>query len=100
MLVLAGHLRTTPALVDELAAALRSLVARTLQEDGCHNYHFAVDDREAGTVLVFERWRDDAALAAHLAQPAVQDLLGSWAERIDVSGVRKFDAANERGFMD
>jgi quinol monooxygenase YgiN len=100
MLVLAGHLRTSPELIDALAATLRALVEPTLKEDGCLNYHFAIDDREAGTLLVYERWRDDAALAAHLAQPKVQGVLGSWAEKIDVSGVRKFDTANERGFMD
>jgi hypothetical protein len=30
----------------------------------------------------------------------VRDVLGAWSEKIDVSCVRKFDAANERGFMD
>ncbi|MGF7154241.1 putative quinol monooxygenase [Novosphingobium gossypii] len=100
MLVLAGHLKTSPHLVADLAAALRALVEPTLREPGCLAYHFALDDPAAGTVLVYERWSDEAALAAHLGQPAVQELLGGWVDRIDISGVRKFDAANERGFTD
>lgn len=100
MLILAGHLKTSPDLVDELADALRSLVEPTLKEDGCEAYHFAVDSREEGTVLVYERWRDADALAVHLAQPSVLAILGGWADKIDNTGVRKFDAANERGFMD
>lgn len=100
MLILAGHLKTSPDLIEDLAATLRSLVEPTLKEDGCLNYHFAIDDPEAGTLLVFERWRDEAALTTHLSQPAVQNVLGSWADRIDISGVRKFDATNERGFLD
>lgn len=100
MIVLAGHLKTAPELVEDLAATLRTLVEPTLKEDGCLNYHFAIDSREEGTVLVYERWRDEAALAVHLAQPSVLGVLGAWAERIDTAGVRKFDAANERGFMD
>lgn len=100
MIVLAGHLKTAPALVGDLAATLRALVSSTLKEDGCLAYHFAVDDADRGTVLVYERWRDEAALGAHLAQPRVRDVLGTWSEKIDVSAVRKFDAANERGFMD
>lgn len=100
MIILAGHLKTAPDLVEELAATLRGLVEPTLKEDGCLNYHFAIDDPAAGTILVFERWRDEAALQTHLAQPAVTAVLGGWADRIDISGVRKFDAANERGFMD
>jgi len=100
MIILAGHLKTSPELVMELAEALRALVEPTLCEDGCLNYHFAVDDAAAGTVLVYERWRDQDALSVHLAQASVLGVLGAWAERIDTSGVRKFDAANERAFAD
>jgi len=100
LLILAGHLKTRPDLVAELAATLRTLVEPTLKEDGCLNYHFAVDRSEDGTVLVYERWRDQDALAAHLSQPSVTGVLGAWADKIDTSGVRKFDAGNERGFMD
>lgn len=100
MIVLAGHLKTAPDLVEDLAATLRGLVKSTLKEDGCLNYHFAIDDPAAGTVLVYERWRDEAALATHLSQPSVTGVLGNWAARIDTSGVRKFDTSNERGFMD
>lgn len=100
MIVLAGHLKTSPDLVEDLAATLRSLVEPTLKEDGCLNYHFAIDDAAAGTVLVFERWRDEQALQVHLAQPSVTGVLGAWADRIDITGVRKFDASNERGFID
>ncbi|MGE4305526.1 MAG: putative quinol monooxygenase [Novosphingobium sp.] len=100
MLILAGHLKTRPELVSDLADTLRALVESTLKEDGCHNYHFAIDSAEDGTVLVYERWRDADALNAHLAQDAVTGVLGAWADRIDTSGVRKFDAGNERGFME
>jgi quinol monooxygenase YgiN len=100
MLILAGHLKTSPDLVADLAAALRAMVEPTLKEPGCLAYHFALDDAAAGTVLVYERWSDEAALATHLEQPGVQALLGDWADRIDVAGIRKFDAANERGFTD
>lgn len=100
MLILAGHLATSPDLVAELADTLRSLVEPTLKEDGCLAYHFAIDSREAGTILVYERWRDQEALNVHLSQPSVMGVLGAWAEKIDTSGVRKFDATNERGFID
>ncbi|KHK93165.1 putative quinol monooxygenase [Novosphingobium malaysiense] len=100
MLILAGHLKTSPDLVVELAGTLRALVEPTLREDGCLAYHFAVDRADQGTILVYERWRDQEALTAHLSQPSVAGVLGTWAEKIDTSGVRKFDAHNERGFMD
>lgn len=100
MIILAGHLKTSPAEVEAFNAALNALVEPTTKEDGCLNYHFAIDNREQGSILVFERWRDEEALAAHLALPSVIGLLGAWADRVDISGVRKFDAINERGFGD
>ena len=100
MLILAGHLKTSPELAADLAATLRGLVEQTLKEDGCLNYSFALDSAEEGTVLVYERWRDADALNTHLAQDSVTGLLADWADKIDTSGVRKFDASNERDFAD
>ncbi|MFS0737430.1 putative quinol monooxygenase [Sphingomonas sp. 1P06PA] len=97
MIILAGHIRTKPELVEDLAATLRSLVATTLQEDGCLNYHFAIDDAAAGSILVYERWRDPQALAVHLAQPSIGAVLGGWADKITIE-VRQFDASRERDF--
>lgn len=99
MIILAGHLKTSPELVDDLAATLWSLVPDTLKEDGCLDYHFAIDDAAAGNILVYERWRDQAALDVHLALPTIGAVLGGWADKI-VIAIRKFDASNERGFMD
>ncbi len=99
MIILAGHLKTSPDLVEELAAALQSLVAGTVLEDGCLDYHFAIDSKAEGSILVYERWRDQDALSTHLALPAIGAVLGGWADRIEIT-VRKFDAANERGFTD
>lgn len=99
MIILAGHLKTSPDLVGQLAADLGKLVADTRREDGCLDYAFAIDDAAAGTILVYERWRDQAALDVHLGLPQIGAVLGGWADRIEIA-VRKFDAANERGFMD
>ena len=35
MIILAGFLKTSPELAEELAATLRSLIEPTLREDGC-----------------------------------------------------------------
>jgi len=100
MIILAGHLKTSADLVPDLADTLCTLVEPALKEDGCLNYHFAIDSEAQGTVLVYERWRDQDALSTHLMQPSVTGVLGAWADRIDTTGVRKFDCTNERGFLD
>lgn len=99
MLILVGHIKTSPAQVSALLADLKSLIPATLLEDGCLAYSFALDDAATGAVLVYERWRDEAALAAHLAVPAVGALLGNWGDKVELS-VSKFDASNERGALD
>jgi quinol monooxygenase YgiN len=99
MIILAGHLKTSPDLVDELLAALNALLEDTRKEHGCLDYHFAIEDRNAGAILVYERWSDQDALNAHLALPAIGAVLGGWADKIEIA-VRKFDATNERAFAD
>lgn len=99
MLMIAGHIRTDPSAARELADDLRAGVARTLKEDGCLAYSFALDDEAAGSVLVLERWRDEAALSAHLEAPEIADLLGKWHGRLTLE-VSKYDLSNERGMAD
>lgn len=82
-----------------LAKVLRSGREATRTEDGCLDYEFALDEKDTGTVLVYERWRDQAALETHLAAPATAELLGAWADKIKLR-VSKFDASNERRFTD
>lgn len=99
MIIIVGHIKAAPDQAAALLADLKSLIPATLQEDGCLAYSFALDDAATGSVLVYERWRDDAALAAHLAVPAVAGLLGNWGDKVELA-VSKFDAANERGIAD
>jgi quinol monooxygenase YgiN len=98
VLIIAGHIRTQPSQVEALTRDLKAGVPRTLKEDGCLAYHFALDDAAAGNILVYERWRDQAALTAHLSTPEIAAFMGRWAGKVEI-GVRKFDASNERDVM-
>ncbi len=95
MLIIAGHILTDPSSVEALASDLRAGIPRTLKEDGCLAYSFALDDTAKGSILVYERWRDEAALAAHLSAPEIGELMGKWAGKFEIAA-RKYDAANER----
>jgi len=56
---------------------------RTIRaEDGCLQYDYHLSCEAADTVVLLERWRDAAALAAHLARPhmeALRSLKGEYA---------------------
>jgi quinol monooxygenase YgiN len=95
MLIVTGRISTDPTLVTELLTDLRAGIARSMQEDGCQFYSFALEDLAAGTLLTLQIWRDEAALAAHLSTPDIADLIGKWGRRFDVQ-TRLYDACNER----
>lgn len=99
MIILAGYMHTKPELAEELLGALNSLVEPTLKEEGCLDYAFALQEGGNGSILVYERWTSQELLNKHLAQPSIGAVLGDWAEKIEID-VKKFDASNERGFMD
>lgn len=99
MLMITGYLKTTPNEVEAVLADLRTGMPRTRGEDGCLFYDFVLADAAKGTILAVERWRDQAALDAHLSTPEMAALLGKWSGKIEID-VRKHDVSNERGFTD
>ena len=95
MLIVTGRLQTDPSLVADLLADLRAGIARSLQEDGCQFYSFALEDAAAGTLLTLQVWRDEPALAAHLSTSDIATLIAKWGGRFEVY-TRLYDAQNER----
>lgn len=69
MLSFTVRMRFDPKDHDEIAAILQLLTAASRQEPGCVTYvpHFV--DGDAGTVLIYEQYRDEAAAEAHRATP-------------------------------
>ena len=97
MIVITGTIKTDQATLPELYGRLKQLVEPSRAEDGCEFYHMAMDDEEAGIIVAMEAWRDQAALEAHLAQPAIVKLLSDFDGRYtndvslhQVSSTQKF----------
>lgn len=68
---------------DALRDALLPATQAFRQEDGCLSYALLEDRDRPGRFMTFERWRDQAALDAHMQSPAmaalaplIPDLLG------------------------
>ena len=95
MIILAGTVRTDPEHVTEFLADARASQARARLADGNEAFSCAMEDPEQGSILFFERWRDQAALDAFLSTPEVRALFGKWGPKLH-NGVRKYDAANVR----
>ncbi len=56
-----GTIANSPDTVD----AIKTMVAASRAEDGCYDYTFAQDLSDPDTLIIYERWRDQEALAAH-----------------------------------
>ncbi len=66
MILVAGTVKFQPGAIEKLKNAMQKVVEATRKEDGCINYDFAVDVTNPTKLIVFERWRDQKALDAHL----------------------------------
>lgn len=69
MIVIAGTIRMPGAITDAALDSLEKMMAASRAEDGCIDYTFARDICDPSVIVLFERWRDDEALAAHNASP-------------------------------
>jgi len=66
MIVVTGSFRIPPSMVDVVRPAMETMVKGSRAEEGCIEYAYALDVFDAGLVRVIEKWRDQAALEAHL----------------------------------
>lgn len=95
MIILMGTLTVPAADVDEFIVDTKAVAIDTRAEPGCLFYGMAVDDAAVGRFLVAQRWRDQAALDAHLDTPHAAAFLKKWAARF-ATDLRRYDAAGER----
>lgn len=80
MIVVSGIIELDPANRDTAVALTDTLVAATLEEEGCISYGFWLDPNDDGRFRVFEEWKDQDALDAHFTEPhmaAFMEGLGS-----------------------
>ena len=61
---------------DKFEAAFAKAQKETRKEKGCLTYDLNRDPRAAGRYLVYERWKDLAALEAHLTSDHIKALFG------------------------
>ena len=80
MIVITGIVRLRADKLEAARPHLRAFIEATRQEEGCLAYDFGEDAFDPGRLVASEKWRDEAALAAHLQSPhfaawiaAVQD---------------------------
>ncbi|MCD1591439.1 antibiotic biosynthesis monooxygenase [Qipengyuania citrea] len=65
MVQINGTIRLGRSIDAATRKAIVEMVRASRAEDGCIDYAFASDLADPDTLILFERWRDQAALDAH-----------------------------------
>ena len=68
MIQINGTIALAPGTIadnPDTVEAIKAMVAASRAEDGCYTYTFAQDLSDPDTLIIYERWRDQEALAAH-----------------------------------
>jgi len=65
MIIVSGHIDIQANKHDDAVQLVLWMAAETRLEDGCLHYHFYSDLANPNRFLVYEEWRDLAALQAH-----------------------------------
>ncbi|CAN5241791.1 hypothetical protein BH20ACT5_BH20ACT5_02640 [soil metagenome] len=93
MIVVHAFARCRPDKRDTLVAALRAAQQPTRAEDGCLEYQFFASIDDDTSFVAVERWRDLAALQAHLQTPHIADLIGVLSDTlVEPFSIEAYDA--------
>lgn len=96
MLIVAGHFLVDPADQAAFVASKVEAMTRTRTEPGCLEYAMTADPVDAGRVILFERWADQASFDAHMV--ALADAPKSDGPVPQGFEVKIYDIAGERAF--
>lgn len=66
------------------------LQEKVRSEDGCLQYDYHISCEEPDTVVLLEKWRDAAALEAHLAQPHMAEIGRVKEQFVERTALEKF----------
>ncbi|MEO8114963.1 MAG: putative quinol monooxygenase [Phenylobacterium sp.] len=96
-LVIAGTVRIPPENLARFKPHMLAMLAASRAEDGCLTYSYAEDVAEPGLVRVFEAWRDQAALDAHVKTPHMAKWREAWpAFGVSDRRLMAYEIASER----
>ena len=68
MIQINGTIQLAPGTIadsPDTVEAIKVMVAASRAEDGCINYTFAQDLSDPDVLIIYERWENQEALAAH-----------------------------------
>lgn len=93
MIVVVGEVRFGAGEVARLKDGFARAIKATRAEDGCDHYAYSVDLGDPDLLHVSERWRDEAALDAHMQAPHMAELGALLhAAKIEAISIKAYEA--------
>lgn len=77
-LIVAGTVRVPAENLERFRPHMEAMLAASRAEDGCLLYSYALDVADPGLIRVFESWRDQAAIDAHVQTPHMAEWRSQW----------------------
>ena len=94
MIIVNGTVRFGDGEIDRLRDGMKANILATRAEDGCEHYAYAVDVADPNLLHVSERWRDEAAIDAHMATPHMGEFMAAvGASRIEAMSIKAYEAS-------
>jgi quinol monooxygenase YgiN len=91
MIIVTGTARFGEGEIARLRGAMAANVEATRGEDGCEHYSYGVDISDPDLLHISERWRDEAAIEAHMKAPHMQSFMAELGEaEIEALSVRMY----------
>ena len=100
MIIVNGIVRFGAGEIDRLRDSMARNVEATRAEEGCEHYTYAVDISDPDLLHVAERWRDDAAIEAHMGSPHMGEFMAEiGASKIEAISIKAYEASFLRNVL-
>jgi quinol monooxygenase YgiN len=100
MIIVTGTARFGDGEIERLNEAMAANIAATRAEDGCEHYAYGVDVSDPNLLHISERWRDEAAIEAHMASQHMARFMAVLGEaKIEALSVKMYEAGSPKTLL-
>jgi quinol monooxygenase YgiN len=82
LLTIVARIKAKPGMETRMQRDLLNLLAPTRAESGCITFDLLKDTADPTVSVLYENWKDQAALDAHFQQPYVKQVLQAYEETL------------------
>ncbi|NJO41307.1 MAG: antibiotic biosynthesis monooxygenase [Cyanobacteria bacterium RU_5_0] len=82
LLTIVARIKAKPGMEERMRQDLLGLLAPTRAESSCITFDLLIDTNDPTVFVLYENWKDQAALDAHFQQPYVKQVFKAYEETL------------------